>query len=201
MAKNGTTPPAPQERPAPAIGEHPILPPEPAPQIGRDNCTDETRRDFYRKALIAKIAHEAALAGAKTKNAEYRNVLKEAKHHGVSSEAIAYALNNRRGDEDTLVLQLREQLKMLDLNGVVPGIVDKILARLDIQEPTRNEREQITLDRAYDGGVFDGRSGKPRDGNPYVSGSDQYDAHDRGWLIGQHAIAAEMAPQPPATVQ
>ena len=187
MAKNGTTPPVDEQ--------------EPQPQIGRDNCTDETRRDFYRKALIAKIAHEAALAGAKTKNAEYRNVLKEAKHHGVSSEAIAYALNNRREDEDTLVLQLREQLKMLDLNGVVPGIVDKILARLDIQEPTRNEREQITLDRAYDGGVHDGAGGKPRDGNPYPPGSEQYDAHDRGWLLAQRAIANEMAPQPPATVQ
>lgn len=187
MAKNGTTPPVDEQ--------------EPQPQIGRDNCTDETRRDFYRKALIAKIAHEAALAGAKTKNAEYRNVLKDAKKAGVDTAAITTVLADRFQDEDILVIQLREHLKMLDLAGVVPGIVDKILARLDIQEPTRNEREQITLDRAYDGGCFDGREGKPRDGNPYPAGSEQFDAHDRGWLIGQHAIAAEMAPQPPATVQ
>jgi hypothetical protein len=171
------------------------------PEIGRDNCTDETRRDFWRRCLLSKIAHESSVAAAKVKLAEHRNNLKDAKKAGVDSQAIAYALNARFADEDVLVVELRERLKMLDLAGVVPGIVDKILARLDVQEPTRNEREQITLDRAYDGGVHDGTDGKPRDGNPYPAGSDAYDAHDRGWLTGQRAIANEMAPQPPATVQ
>jgi len=181
-----------------ANGEAPA---EDQPEIGRSNCTDETRREHYRRALLAKIAHESALAAAKTKNAEYRNALKDAKKAGVDSDAIAFTLAQRFQDEDVLVIELREKLKMLDLAGVVPGVVDKILDRLDIMEPTRNEQAQITLDRAYDGGCFDGREGKPRDANPYQPGSEQHDAHDRGWLTGQNAIAAEMAPQPPAAVQ
>src|ERR1700722_9386342 len=83
---------------------------------GQTNCTDETKREFYRKALMAKIGLEAAQATAKTKNAEYRNVLKDAKKAGCNSTAIADALAARFMDEDTLVLELREKLKMLDLS-------------------------------------------------------------------------------------
>lgn len=170
--------------------------------VGQTNCTDETRREFYRKALMAKIGLEAAQAAAKTKNAEYRNVLKDAKKAGCNSTAIADALAARFMDEDTLVLELREKLKMLDLSGVVPRIVDKILGRLDIEEPTRNEQHQMTVDRAYDDGAFAGREGAPRDANTHPAGSDLYDAWDRGYLLGQAAIAAEMMPaEPPAVIQ
>lgn len=168
--------------------------PEHEATVGKDNCTDETRREYWRAALLAKISLESAQAAAKTKNAEYRNVLKDAKKAGVNSKAITTTLAERFQDEDELVVELREHLKMLDLAGVVPKVVDKILARLDIQEATKNESAQISLDRAYDGGSFDGREGRPRDGNPYPAGSELYDAHDHGWLLGQAAIAAEMAP-------
>lgn len=163
--------------------------------VGQTNCSDETRREFYRKALMAKIGLEGAQATAKTKNAEYRNVLKDAKKAGCNSTAIAKALAARFLDEDTLVIELREELKMLDLSGVVPRIVDKILARLDIEEPTRNEQHQMTVDRAFDGGCFDGRSGMPRDANGFAPGTEQWDAWERGWLMGQAAIAAEMVPE------
>jgi ribosome modulation factor len=90
---------------------------------------------------------------------------------------------------------------MFDLAGVIPNIADKILKRLEIEEPTRNEVEQITLDRAFDGGARDGREGKPREANPHPPGSDHHAMHDRGYLQGMAAIAAEMAPQPPAEAQ
>ena len=52
--------------------------------------------EFYRKALLAKIALESAQAAAKKKNGEYRNVLKDAKKAGVNSESLAFT--NRRCD-------------------------------------------------------------------------------------------------------
>jgi hypothetical protein len=164
------------------------------------NCTDETRREFYRKALLAKIALESAQAAAKTKNGEYRNVLKDAKKAGVDSNAITKTLAARFQDEEVLVLQLREELKMLDLGGVVPNVVDKILARIDIQEPTANEQHQTTLDRAYDEGALAGRSGDPRDSNQFNPGTDLHDSWDRGYLAGQRAIADEMVPMPPNAI-
>ena len=156
------------------------------------NVTDETEREFWRKALMAKIAHESAVATAKTKNGEYRNILKDAKKAGCDPHAIATALAARFQDEDVLVLSLREQLKMLDLGGVVPNIVEKILDRLHIEEPTNNERHAMDLDRAYDSGVFAGREGHKRDTNEHTEGSEAHVRWDAGWLHGQAAIASQM---------
>lgn len=178
---------------------------EELPEQDGSNCTDETRRQFYREALIAKIGVESAAATVKAKTGEYRNVLKAAKKAakkaGVDPDAIARTLKLRFQDEEELVIQVREELKMLDLAGVIPNIKDKLLARLDVQELTASEQAQISLDRAYDAGVFDGRSGAMRHANPFTPGTDLYDTWDRGWLVGQTAIAAEMMPDPPAAVQ
>jgi hypothetical protein len=161
------------------------------------NCTDETKREWYRKALIAKIALESSQATAKKKNGEYRAVLKDAKKAGVDTASITFALSARFEDPDLLLIEERERLKMLDLSGILPGIKDKLLGRLDIEEPTANEAQQISLDRAYDCGVFDGREGHMREQNPHDAGTELYDAHDRGWLDGQRAIADQMSPEPP----
>lgn len=187
---------------------------EPPPEAESDeqhasNCTDETRREFYRKSLMAKIALESAQATAKKKNGEYRNVLKEAKKAGVNPEAIARTLAARFQDQDALVLQLREELKMLDLGGVVPNIIEKILDRLDIEEPTRNERAQMDQDQAFDAGAFAGREGHPRDTNDFPAGTEGHVQWDKGWLFGQAAIADEMAVpvsggiphEPPSVIQ
>lgn len=189
--KNGHANGETHEEPPPVIEE------AAAGESSASNCTDETKREFYRKALIAKIALESAQAAAKQKNGEYRNILKDAKKAGIDPDAITATLAARFQDEDVLVLKLREHLKMLDLGGVVPNVVDKILSRLHIEEPTANEAHQISIDRAYDDGAFSGREGDHRENNPHVAGSDLYDAWDRGWLVGQQAIADEMTPRPP----
>src|ERR1700679_2181142 len=114
------------------------------------DCTDSTKRDWWRKSLVSKIALESAEKEAKSKRGEYRALLKDAKKAGVNVPALTRALAVRFDDEDELVVQLREELKMLDLSGKVPNIADKILARFDIEDPTQKEAEQIALDRAWD---------------------------------------------------
>jgi hypothetical protein len=184
-----------------ADAEHTEKPPADEVPSDGTNCTDETRRQFYREALIAKIGVESAAATVKAKTGEYRNVLKAAKKAGVDPNAITRTLALRFQEEEELILQMREELKMLDLAGVIPNIKDKLLARLDVQEPTANEQAQISLDRAYDDGAFEGRSGAMRDTNPFNPGTDLYVAWDQAWIAGQAAIAKEMMPEPPAAVQ
>jgi len=175
------------------------------PNVGAEgsDCTDSTKREWWRKSLISKIALESAQKEAKSKNGEYRALLKDAKKAGVNIPALTRALAVRFDDEDALVVQLREELKMLDLSGKVRNIADKILARFDIEEPTQKEAEQIALDRAWDDGILAGQTGAVADDNTRVAGTHEYDAWERGrlWVDGQRAIAEEMAaPMPPNAV-
>lgn len=164
------------------------------PQNG-SNCSDETKRHAYREALILKIAVEAAQEVAKSKLGVYRAYLKEAGKQGVSTDAIAFALQCRFEDPDLVLIEQRERLKMLDLSGFLPGIRDKLMSRLDVQEPTANEEEESQVLIAYDRGHLAGRSGHSRDENPYPPGSLGHVKFVSGWLHGQRAIADEMVPE------
>jgi hypothetical protein len=167
------------------------------------NCTDETKREAYRTALIAKIAEEHAKAGHDKKLAEYRNILKKYAKMGVSTDAITYAIKVRMDDPDQTLIDEREKLKMLDLSGHIPGIKEKLLARLDVEEATANEADTMELAKAGDLGAVAGRAGRSRDENPFVPGSEHYVHWVEGWLSGQRAIADEMeanAPAPTGTV-
>ena len=164
------------------------------PQNG-SNCSDETKRHAYREALILQIAVESAQDVAKSKLGAYRAYLKEAGKRGVSTDAIAFALQCRFEDPDLVLIEQRERLKMLDLSGFLPGIRDKLLSRMDVQEPTANEEEESQVLIAYDRGHLAGRSGHSRDENPYPPGSLGHVKFVSGWLHGQRAIADEMVPE------
>lgn len=164
-----------------------------SPRAQTSNVTDDTRRDFYRQALVAKIAEESAKTAHASKVAAYRNILKNAKKAGVDSEAISETLKIRFADPDLVVIAEREKLKMFELSGVLPGIREKILGRLDIQEATQAEDHQNRLDRARDLGALAGRKGLARTLNEHVPGSELHQAWDRAWLDAQSAIAEEMA--------
>jgi len=171
--------------------------------VGNPNCTDETRLDFYKQALIAKIAHESAAATAGKKLAQYRSVLKEAAKAGVDSEAIANQLKVRFQDPDDVLRAERERLKMMELTGFIPGLLDKLTDGYNVYQPTRKEQETLKAAVAYDEGHYAGRRGHSVDGNPHSPGSQGYVRWREGWHDGQAAIAAEMAPgaqMPPANV-
>lgn len=163
---------------------------------GGSNCSDATKRDYYREALIKRIALESAQAAVKQKNGEYRATLGAAKKAGVSTTAIIHALNMRFNDPHEVLIEEREKLKMLDLSGLLPGIREKLLGRLDVEEATRNEEDEMDQARALDLGAQAGRTGEPRENNPYPAGSEEYVKWWSGWRSGQAAIAAEMQPGP-----
>jgi ribosome modulation factor len=164
------------------------------------NCTDETKREAYRAALIAKIAEEHAKAGHDKKLGEYRSVLKKYSKMGVSTDAITYALKVRMDDPDETLIAEREKLKMLDLSGHLPGIKDKLLARLDVEEATTHEADNMDLAKAGDLGAQAGRAGASRDVNPYLPGTEMHVHFVEGWLSGQRAIADEMEANAPPPV-
>lgn len=173
------------------------------PQSGPDNgskgsgpnyCTDDIKRQAYKEALILDIAVKSAQATAKSKLGAYRAYLKEAGKKGVSTESITNALKKRFNDPELVLIEEREKLKMLDLCGFLPGIRERLLERMDVQEPTAKEEEENQVLIAYDRGHFAGRSGHLRDTNPYEPGTLGHVKFVDGYLSGQRAIADEMAP-------
>jgi hypothetical protein len=144
------------------------------------------------EARIAIIAVESAKAFLDKKTGEYRNVLKRYKKLGVNSEAVAYALKVRWLDKEEVFINERERLKLLDLSGFLPGIKDRLMSRLDVEEATSAEDFALQRGNARDVGTQAGRKGHPRDSNPHVSGTELYVDWIEGWLAGQRAIADEM---------
>lgn len=179
---------------APTIDAPPQASSEGDAPNGGGNCTDETKRQAYREALILKIAVESAQEVLNSKRGEYRAYLKAAGKKGVDTKAITNMLAMRFEDPDLVLIEERERLKMYDLSGFLPGIRDRLLGRLDIQEPTFKEEEENQVLIAYDHGHLAGRSGHSRDDNPYEPGTQGHVKFVEGWLAGQRAIADEMAP-------
>lgn len=163
---------------------------------GENYCTDEMRRSAYREALILKIAVESAQEVAKSKLGAYRAYLKEAGKQGVSTEAITNAIAKRMDDPELVIIEEREKLKMLELSGFLPGIMEKLMDRYSVQEPTRAEEEENHVLIAYDRGVIAGRKGHERDGNPYAPGTLGHVKWLEGYNAGQRIIADEMADLP-----
>lgn len=157
-----------------------------------ENTTDELRREAYLAAKKAIMEVENAKASMDKFVAIYRNVLKGYAKQGVSTAAIAYALKVRNQDEDELFIEEREKLRMLDLAGVVPNIKEKLMDRLDVEEPTSHEDNMLALAKAEDLGARTGRSGISKDANPYMPGTQLFVQWVQGWMAGQRAIADEM---------
>ena len=156
------------------------------------HCTDEVRREAYLEALKAKIGVESAKAFMDKKTGEYRGVLKKYKKLGVNTDAVTYALGVRMQDpEETFIIE-RERLRLLDLSGHLPGIKDRLMDRLDVEEATSNEDFALQRARARDLGTQVGRSGVSRDTNPYLPGTELFVDWLDGWLSGQRSIADEM---------
>lgn len=165
------------------------------PAVAEDTtCTDATKRRAYQEALILKIAVESVAEVARGKLGAYRAYLKEAKKRGVDTKAITKALAVRFQDPDIVLIEIREELKMYDLSGFLPGIRERLLGRFDVQEATGAEEEENQVLIAYDKGVMSGRSGHRTDANPYPANSLGERKWADGWRAGQRAIADEMLP-------
>lgn len=160
--------------------------------VAGENTSDSTKREAYLEALRAKIAVESAKSAMDKKTAEYRGVLKKYKKLGVNTDAVTYALAVRMEDPDEVFIRERERLRLLDLSGFLPDIKDRLTERLDVEEATSHEDNQLALAKAYDLGSKTGRSGITRDANPYLPGTQLFVEWVSGWMAGQRAIADEM---------
>lgn len=161
---------------------------------GGANCSDETKRQAYREALVLKIGVESAHEVYKSKQGSYRAYLKAAANKGVPTDAVTNMMKRRFDDPDLVLIEERERLKMYELSGFLPGVLEKISDRYDVQEATANEEEENQVLIAYDRGHLAGRSGHTRDTNPYPPGSLGHVKFTEGWIHGQRAIADEMLP-------
>jgi hypothetical protein len=160
------------------------------------NVTDQTRLDFYRKALKAKQESEAADREAKAARGVYRAVLKDAKKAGVSTDSITFALAARHIDGDELLIEQRERMRMLAISGVMPTIQTDLFEGVG-KKPDLSEEEagKIAVDRAYDDGYFSGNNGVSRSLNKHFQGTEEFEAWERGWVAGQAKIITTLAPK------
>jgi hypothetical protein len=164
------------------------------PSLQATNVTDETCLSFYRKALKTKQAHEEAHSVATAALGAHRDVLKEAKKAGVSTEALARVLRERALDHDEVERGEREYLRMKAVAGAPLRFQDDLLGgpTLDI---SNEDAEKIADDKAYDDGVFAGSAGHNRVNNNHAPGTSAFEAWDRGWIMGQKQIVGGMAPR------
>lgn len=156
------------------------------------NCSDEVKQDAYRKAALLKIAEESAHEVYKSKQGAFRAYLKAAEKLGVDPDSITKQLKIRFNDPDAELIKLREQIKMMELSGFLPGIMGKLQSRYSVIEPTVAEEEESQVLIAYDHGHLAGRKGHLRDNNPYQPGTLGHAKWVEGYLAGQRAIADEM---------
>lgn len=172
------------------------------PGVGdNSSASDETKRGFYREALIAKIGEESAKEEHSRKLGLYRNILKRADKAGVDTDAITTVLKTRFDAIDSpaeLVRRKREELKMYELSGLIPGMFIKVSDGYLVQESTFNEQEADQILIAYDAGVVAGRKGHSTGDNLYDLGTLGHVKWLEGWKSGQAGIADEMAPAPAA---
>ena len=153
------------------------------------NVTDQTKREFFNKALDAKRELDEAMAAAASARGVLRATYKAAKAAGVSSDAIARALKVATTDADEIAAEERDYLDMLRVSGIWTGAQSELfpvenLAPAHIVNPAL----------AYDEGVKAGKAGHSRTGNRHDAGNEEYDAWDRGWLMGQRVNLPKQAP-------
>jgi hypothetical protein len=165
------------------------------------NCSPDTKRDFLREALLAKIGLESAQETVRSKNGTYRSILKRAGKAGVDTDALTTAIKLRFEDPDALAIMKGNELEMLELSGRFPNLFADIKQRYQPHVAPDEVEEETQVLVAYDNGVAAGRAGYPTDTNPYHAGTVGYVKFLEGWHAGQRTIADEMAPKsdaPPA---
>lgn len=159
--------------------------------LSTSNVTDDTRNNFFRKALKAKQIHEDLVTQAKSANSAFRSVLKDGKKAGVDPEDITFVLAVRNMDTDVLLAKLQGQVRMLEITGIMPNIQQDLFGGPEINVSAAATAE-ITADLAYEDGVAAGAAGVTRTLNKHIQGSELHDAWDRGWIQGQTKIADGM---------
>lgn len=162
-----------------------------SPPPAGGNVTDAIRRE----AFWACVKTANALA---TAQANHRNEVKRWKERGVEPAEISLALKARKQDPGDLLQGLRGQSRMLIAAGILPDLKETLFAGLDVAPPTAKEARTMDANKARDEGYFAGKDGDRRDANPHAPGTDLHVEWDYGYIEGQAAIAARMAPDAPA---
>jgi hypothetical protein len=86
------------------------------------NVTDETIEEFGNKALTAKSDAEKKREEAKTLEAVYRNILKDAKKAGVEPDAIVWWLKKRKQEIEDVNREIMWQNRIAEVMQLPIGV-------------------------------------------------------------------------------
>lgn len=108
-AENGVSTEAPKRRGRPRAAAAP------------SNVSNETIAEYTDKARQALAEFEEAQAEAKSLQASYRGVLKEAKKNGVDADSIRWYLKQTKREPEDIERELRNRARIAKIMGLPVG--------------------------------------------------------------------------------
>lgn len=150
-----------------------------------DEVYDRNLKNIERTAKAMEKAKEVydSARGA------HRDAYREAKDDGCDIEAIKLARQLHKQDHGIVITTYSN-------TGRVLALMESPLAeQLDLFANLQPAREKVD---APTQGLRAGRAAEPRSNNPYPPGSEEYQAWDSQWLVGEREIISRMGSGSPA---
>lgn len=151
---------------------------------GPPGMTDDQIRDWQGKLDRAYKKVTDAQDETRQMNGVYRNLLKAAGKEGFDKQAYIEARMLDKEDHGVVHIRFANIGRQLKVRG--SNLATEIGLFQDLEPPTIDDEAPAVK------GLRAGRSGFARTSNPYVAGSEEYQAYDASWLHGQTEIAERM---------
>lgn len=126
----------------------------------------------------------------------YRNALKRLGDAGVDLKALALVDQLAKLEEDEATARLKAVFRLASIMDVKLAQQSELFPEGPADdEATVKAQAKWREEQAEDQGYQSGRAGGDRGNNPFPVGSPHAASWDRGWGLGQKAIADEMGPE------
>lgn len=151
---------------------------------GPPGMTDDQIRDWQGKLDRAYKKVTEAQDEVRQANGVYRNLLKAAGKEGFAKQAYIEARSLDKEDHGSVHIRFADIGRQLKVRG--SNLATELGLFQDLEPPVVDDEAPAVK------GLQAGRSGFARTSNPYVAGSEEYEAYDSNWLAGQTEIAQRM---------
>lgn len=162
---------------------------KPAAVVGHNQIAPSLLLELMGIAQRAKREADEALG-------KYRNVRKRMADAGVDMQALALVEKLAKLSPEEATDRLKSAFRLADILDVkIAQQAELFPEGPDDSEATQKAQARWREDQAEDQGYRAGKAGRDRSDNPFPAGQPHAAAWDRGWGLGQAAIAAEMGPE------
>jgi ribosome modulation factor len=164
---------------------------ESTPEIGDNGPSDALILDYARNIIRKDNEIEEVQASLKSLVGQRRSQVKAAKKAGVPTDALLRAIAQRHKDQDEVIRDEREWVRMRSLLGMPVEQIELFPNDLAFRPVDDEERDKQLAFGAEQLGYVSGKNGNLVDNNPFHQSdeSEQYVAWVNGWRRGQAFLA------------